>query len=149
MQINIFCTEKRKFKASQLTLWPLCAVMYMWKLALTLLLLHPPFRAFKHPFFSCLDFNRWFLPEKKKKSAFGSSPVFKGRPHLFPVSHSLAGVTFVDSIVSGREQKRRFVVTPHGGRAVGEGRKVCMSSTHQKWPLHTDQVSNCAIREQA
>lgn len=73
---------------------------------------------------------------EKKKSAFGSSPVLKGRPHLFPVRYSLAGVTFVDSIVSGREQKRRFVVTPHGGRAVGEGRKVCMSSTHQKWPLH-------------
>ncbi len=44
------------------------------------------------------------------------------------MGHSLAGVTFVDSIVSGREQKRRFVATLHGGKAVGEGRKACMSS---------------------
>lgn len=58
------------------------------------------------------------------------------------MGHSLAEVTFVDSIVSGREQKRRFVVTLRGGRAVGEGRKACMSSNHQNWPFHIDQVSN-------
>lgn len=39
----------------------------------------------------------------------------KGRPHLFRSSPCLTAVTFVDSIVSGSEQKRRFVFTQNGG----------------------------------
>jgi len=62
------------------------------------------------------------------------------------VRHSLAGVTFVDSIVSGREQKRRFVVTPHGGREVGEGLHEQYSP---EMAIAHIRFSNCAIREQA
>lgn len=42
---------------------------------------------------------------------------------LLPSSRCVAAVTFVDSIVSGSEQKRRFVFTQNGGGEEARGRK--------------------------
>lgn len=47
----------------------------------------------------------------------------KEDPTSFCSSPCLAAVTFVDSIVSGSEQKRRFVFTQNGGGEATEGER--------------------------